>query len=322
MNRLLLKKCLGEARLLWLASAAVMYSFCWVRVWLVSLLDMSRFQNVIEQFREYERFSPVPFEQLFTYTGRVAMTYDEPVTVLVVVIWAIARGTDCVSGELGRGTMEMLLAQPLSRLQVLGTQAGVTITGIVLLCVVSWLGVYTGVHTTTVEEEGPNKRFFIPWLNIEIPNPLASQEPVVSPMSDKTDANYFIPAAVNLFALGFFLAGLSSLMSSWDQYRWRTIGIVIGIYIIQLIMKVVALAADDLAWMSAITFFTAYEPEAIVNVAVNSTADAWSIFAIREEGKFSVLGPFGYDLALIALGCFSYLGAGIIFCRRDLPAPL
>jgi len=76
MNRALLKKCIGEAQCLWLACAAALFAFCWFRVWLVSRLAMGQFESIIENFREYERFSPVPFEQLFTYTGRVAMMFS------------------------------------------------------------------------------------------------------------------------------------------------------------------------------------------------------------------------------------------------------
>ena len=148
MNRALLRKNISEARLLLLASVLVMFAFCWVRVWIVSLLPTDRFKTIIEQFREFERFLPVPFEQLFTYPGRIALTYDELIVVMCVVIWAIARGSDAVAGELGRGTMEVLLAQPVGRLQVLATQAVVTVTGVAVLAVASWLGLYAGIHTT------------------------------------------------------------------------------------------------------------------------------------------------------------------------------
>ena len=34
------------------------------------------------------------------------------------------------------------------------------------------------------------------------------------------------------------------------------------------------------------------------------------------------LGGLGYDSILIGLGLVAYLGAAVIFCHRDLPAPL
>ena len=50
------------------------------------------------------------------------------------------------------------------------------------------------------------------------------------PMSDLMDPSVLAHASVNLFALGVMLAGFTTVMSSWDRYRWRTIGIVSGIY--------------------------------------------------------------------------------------------
>jgi len=299
-----------------------MYSFCWARVWVVSLFEMSRFKVIIEQFREYERFSPVPFEQLFTYAGRIALTYDEPIVVVSVSLWAIARGSDCISGEIGRGTMEMLLGQPISRVQVLWTQAAVTIAGIALLSFTSWLGVYTGIMTVSVEEPAPRETWTIPLLGVELPNPLAKEKTQMTPMSEKVDEGVFVPAAFNLFALGFFLAGLTSLFSSWDRYRWRSIGLVVGIYMFQMIVKVLALASDRLHWLLNCTFFTAYEPERFVSIAANDPQQTWALVLRDDAGRLLDLGPLGYDSLLIGMGLLAYAGATIVFHRRDLPPPL
>src|SRR5688500_13671188 len=105
MNRALLRKCLLEAQWLFSACAVAVFAFSWVRVWLVSRLDMGQFKTVIETFREeLEKFLPFTVDALFTYTGRIAVIYEEAVIVLCMVVWAVARGTDAVSGELGRGT--------------------------------------------------------------------------------------------------------------------------------------------------------------------------------------------------------------------------
>jgi ABC-2 type transport system permease protein len=321
INRLLLKKSIAESRLLLIACVAAVYSFCWTRVWLVSQFSMVQFQTVLEQFREYERFSPVPFEQLFTYTGRVALMFDEPIVVFSVSLWAIARGSDCISGEIGRGTMEMLLAQPVSRLQVLWSQASVTLAGVAVLALASWLGVYTGIMTNSVEESVV-RSWTIPWLQIELPNLFAEKEVRQIPLRQEIDPAHLAPAAVNLFALGVFLAGLTTLLSAMDRYRWRTIGLITGFYVVQMILKIVGLAADHLAWLGRCTFFTAYEPERFVSIAMRTPEATWS-FALRDaSGAWLELGPMGYNFLLIGLGMTAYLAATLIFQRRDLPAPL
>lgn len=321
LNRSLINKSIVESRLLLVCCMTALFGFCWTRVWLVSQFEMSRFQTIVEQFQQFERFFPVPFEQLFTYAGRIALTYDEPIVIVCMSLWAIARGSDCISGEIGRGTMEMLLAQPVSRLQVLGSHALVTLVGTGLLAAASWLGIYVGIQATIVDEPAPVARLTIPWFDIELPNPLAQPEMQRVPMRERVEAAWFVPAAFNLFSLGVFAAGLSTLLSAVDRYRWRTIGIVVGIYLVQMTLKIVGLAADHLSWLGRLTFFTAYEPERFVSVAIYNARFTWSIWFQDPQGQW-VLGPLGYNLILLGLGAACLVGAGIAFRRRDLPAPL
>jgi ABC-2 type transport system permease protein len=322
LNRAVLKKCLVEARLLFAATAAMLFAFCWVRVFIVSRLQMSQFAAIVEQiWDQFKDFSPVPLAQLLSYTGRIAIGYNEPIVVFGISIFAIARGSDAVSGELGRGTMEMLLAQPVSRLQVLYTQALVTISCLFLLCVLTWAGTTTGIYTTQVTEEAPPPTLKIPGLGISIPLSLRKPEKVKVPMRERTEPKYFAPGAVNLFCLGVALAGFSTLASSFDRYRWRTIGIVVTCYVVSLILKILGQAIDDLAWMQKLSLFTAYEPQKFISLAVHDPAHLWALTMTNSQGKFE-LGPLGYNLILLTIGGVSYLAAGVVFHKRDLPAPL
>src|SRR5205814_4243759 len=133
-------------------------------------LETSQFATIIEQFwDDFKDFWPVSLEQLLSYTGRIAVGYNEPIVVFGVCIFAISRGSDVVSGELGRGTLEMLLAQPVSRLQVLYTQAAVTLVCLAALCALTWLGTAAGMYTTYVKEDLPPPALSIPLAGITIP---------------------------------------------------------------------------------------------------------------------------------------------------------
>ena len=100
MNRILVKRYLHDAKWLWLSCALSLFSYCWLRVWMVTLFNMSRFEKVLEQFKHLEKFSSVPFTELATYTGRIAIAFDEPIVITSIVIWAVARSSDSISGEL------------------------------------------------------------------------------------------------------------------------------------------------------------------------------------------------------------------------------
>jgi ABC-2 type transport system permease protein len=319
----LIKKCFSEARLLFASVGVLLFAVCWLRVFIVTRLQTSQFATIVEQFwDEFKDFWPVSLEQLLSYTGRIAVGYNEPLVVFSVCIFAIARGSDVVSGELGRGTLEMLLAQPVSRLQVLYTQAAVTLVCLVALCGLTWAGTAAGIHTMSVKEDVPPPSIGIPGLRIRIPLTLKKPEKIRVPMSEKTKASYFGAGAFNLFCLGAALAGFSSLLSSLDRYRWRTIGIVVAAFAISLLLKIFGQAVREVAWLQYFSLFTAYEPQKFVSIAVHDSTHLWSVAMYNSEGRFVEPGPLGYNLIMLGVGGTSYLLAGIVFHRRDLPAPL
>lgn len=320
IDRMLVRKYVGQSFLLWAGCAISLFAFCWVRVWVVSLLDMGQFRTIVDQFREYERFSPIAFDQLLTYAGRVGMTYDEPVVIFCVVVWSIARGSDVVSGELGRGTLEMVLAQPISRTRLLLTHAVVSTIGLCLLVVLGWLGMWIGVQLTTVEETVPPPTIRVPLLNVIVPLAVGEPQTIEVAMRDRIDCSDFIGSSLNLFALAFFLLALSTLMSSWDRYRWRTVGVVITIYVLQLVMFGLGKAADQLQWLTYLSYFALYRPQQIAQAAIQyGPAAAWQLTPVDDT---MLIGPLASTLILMAMGIAAYVAAVRIFARRDLPAPL
>jgi ABC-2 type transport system permease protein len=319
MNRSLLKKAVRESYLLFGSCASVLFLFCWVRVWITSRLEMGRFRSILENLPEaWQRLAPVPLEQLFSYEGRIAVTYEEPVVYMMMAIWTIARSSDAVSGGLGRGTMEMLLAQPVSRKQVLLTHTAVTLLGVALLASIAYAGSCVGIATTTAMVDAEPVR--VPLLGLDIP--FTAGPPQETPMSTLVEPLVLLPAALNYFALGVFLVGFTTLLSSCDRYRWRTIGLTVGFYVIQTIFELIGLAVESLHWVKLVTFFSAYEPIRFVSQAVARPEVQWAFWSRDVDGVWQGLGPLGSDALLAGLGVAGITAATLIFSRRDLPAPL
>ena len=126
MNRAILKKCLTEVRLLFAACAVCLFLFCWVRMFIVSRIPSQSFAAIIEQLLgalgDMKDILPVPLSQFLSYSGRVALTYDEPVVVFSLSIFAIARGSDAISGELNRGKLGRLLVACRKQFAILHIQ--------------------------------------------------------------------------------------------------------------------------------------------------------------------------------------------------------
>jgi ABC-2 type transport system permease protein len=320
IHRILIRKYIGQSMLLFLSCGAALFAFAWLRVWVVSLLDMGQFETILDQFRQFEKFAPVGFDTLFSYPGRVGMTYDEPIVILCTVIWCIARGSDVVSGELGRGTLEMLLAQPIRRTTLLWSHATVSIVGLALLCLLVWAGVGVGVYATTVSESVEPPAFRIPILNLDVP--LSVDDPVKEevPLRDRVDVRTYAASTFHLFALGFFLLGLTSMLSALDRYRWRTVGTVVSFYVLQVVMFGLGKATERLDWLLSFTIFSCYKPQKMTSMVTSGGLTApWSLTSATPE---AMLPPLAYPLILIGLGICCYGIAATCFRRRDLPAPL
>lgn len=320
MNHVLVRSYIKQASLLFCSCAVALFAFAWIRVWVVSLFDMGEFTELLDMFRQYEKFAPIGFDALATYQGRVCMTFDEPVVIFCTVVWCISRGSDVVSGELGRGTMEMILAQPISRAKLMWSHAAVAVGGLALLCLCVWGGIAVGVSLTTVAETVPKPAFEIPGLGWKLP--LQFGEPIKEsfPLSQRVRIGYYAAATFNLFTFGFFLLGLATLFSSLDRYRWRTVGGVMAVYMLQLVMFGLGKAAESLSWLKSLSFFNCYRPQKICLLAADGESAApWSLVTVMPE---STLPPMWYPLMLLVFGVICYAFAFRAFSRRDLPAPL
>jgi ABC-2 type transport system permease protein len=319
LRKALRRKYFSESWLLWSAIAVGISIFCWVRVRVVGEFDTSQFRQIVDLLpKDWRKFSSVDFDWLVSYLGRTALTLDEPMLLMLISSWVIVRGSDVVSGELGRGTMEMLLAQPVSRMKVWWTHAWWTFVGMIGLVFITWLFMAVGIWTTSVEETSYME------LNLGITQvPLTFAEPVTETiaMSSKVNPLLFLPGVVNLFSLCFFLGGFSAWCSSMDRFRWRTLGIVAAFYFLQGGMKVLAMASESLSWIRFVTVFGYYGPANSIEAAQRSFLNCFALFKVGTQGQL-MPAPLLNNLLLLSLGALLYVWGSRIFKSRDLPAPI
>ena len=278
MNRALWIKAIVEARLLLAACMLLLFVFQWIYVWVTSLVKLGPLYTFLTELPEHlTGILGAPIEEVATIEGRIALGYIDPTMVVTAAVWSISFGLDVVGGDLNRGSMAMLLSSPVRRAEVLVAHAAVTVVGAALIALSAVLGTAMGVWTVTLEAE--------------------------------VAAATFLPAATNLFALTFFVCGITTLASSVDSVRWRTVGLIGGFYIVQVIMEVLSRSAPVLSWLKWFTFLGAYEPQSIITRMLDDPAGAWWLAA-------------QFNAVLLGLGLLGYALALALFCRRDVPAPL
>jgi ABC-2 type transport system permease protein len=322
VNGALLRKTFNDARWLLLACAALLFAFSWIRVFIVASIELHQFQRLARNLPELiQRLSPVPLDRLISYPGLIGFTYEEPLVYLIMAVWAIARGSDIVSGEISRGTMEMLLAQPISRLQYLATHSLVNLAGVLVLAAAAHFGTYAGIHTAKVKLPARGT-FTVPFFGIELESRETEREYRYVPISTYVKQTPFWVAPANYACLGVFLLGLATGLSAADRYRWRTIGIAVGVYVVQSVIELTAMAIERCRWMLHLTFFSAYEPVAFITESVRDPSSPWRLLARESTGRLPDLGPLGCNLTLLLLGTIGLVVGATIFTRRDIPAPL
>jgi len=263
MNRALWRKSLADAWLQLLISCVLLILFGWLFVWLMSLFRIPAWGRMLDLLPKFvERLLGLPLANLATPTGQVSVLYVHVITMLVCVGWALGRGSDPIAGEIGRGTMDLVLTLPVWRAAVLAVPAIVATAGAAVVVASLWLGTWIGLRTVDL---GAN-----------------------------LSARQFLPGAVNLFAMTFCLTGLTALVSSWSRDRWRVILTTGAVFIISMILKMVARMWEPGAWLRYLSFLTAFEPQRLILLPEEGLG-----VALRYNGTLLALGLISYLMAAV-----------------------
>jgi ABC-2 type transport system permease protein len=102
---------------------------------------------------------------VFSLPGAIAVGYIHPIAIILVSIFAIGFASSAVAGERQRGTLEVLLARPISRRAVYATLLVAVLSFIALVLIASSLGTLLGAGVVGVAGELAVERLPLLWLN-------------------------------------------------------------------------------------------------------------------------------------------------------------
>lgn len=228
---------------------------------------------------------------LFRTTDMLSVGYVDPLVIVILCVWAIGRAAGVIVGELDRGTMELLLAQPVARYRLILAHFCVDVVAILVLCLSLWAGNWLGLTLVEIKEvSGPSQGALIsPWI--------------------------FGPALKSVAALLFAISGYTMWLSAMGRFRGRVLGLAVLVTLLQFLIHVVGQLWDAVACLRPFTVFYYYQPQALI-LHQRGTVDLARVWPLSQPLVVNgavvlvVVGAVGYGLALWT------------FCRRDLPAPL
>jgi ABC-2 type transport system permease protein len=296
MNLILMRKLLRDLRtgLIVVCVLLAAFEFLWCKATEQSIRVVRAFENQIGGFQSMMENviskqdsgkmmqkivggDNVTFGHAF---DSLTIGYVHPLALTILCVWAIGRSAGVVAGELDRGTMELLLAQPIARWRVITTHFVVDLVTIPLLCLCMWVGTLVGTYV-----------FDLTHLTAGDTKPI--------------DPWYIGAALPNIAALLFAVSGYTVLLSSASRFRTRVLGLAVLLALIMFLVNLLGQVWTNIEALRPFTVFYYYQPQAIILGIPGA-----ELQAVRNVAVLVAVGLAGYALALV------------IFCRRDLPAPL
>lgn len=324
MTSVLVRKLLRDIRWPLLVVGMLLFAFSafWVKIAQRVTTEIAPFFNIIgaagginrELFDEVIFKGPGKISQ--AVMGGAGINFERPndflsvellhpVVVILCSLWAVSRAAAAVSGELDRGTMELLLSQPVPRNRLILAHFLVDLLVIPVLCGCVVMGTQTGlalvgpfdVDYSILSKLPPNARRFVK------PGP---------PTLDVSAHRQWL-ATLNLAALVFALSGVTMFVSSLGRNRGHAMAIAGFVTVAMFVANVVGQLWDSVAFVRPATVFFYYQPQKIW------LHHDWS----ADLGEAIGGGPKVIGVAVLCgVGLSGYLLALRVFTRRDLPAPL
>jgi len=128
--------------LLWLAAGMLVFEF------LITKLapDVSRMQGLLDLL-------PPPVLDVFgaelratlSPSGFLAFGWVHPFALLMLGVWVVRVAAGSLAGEIGRGTMDLVAARPVSRAAIVAAAALALYGGLAVLCLAGWGGIAVGL---------------------------------------------------------------------------------------------------------------------------------------------------------------------------------
>jgi ABC-2 type transport system permease protein len=331
MTFILYRKLLRDVRtpLVVVCVILALFSGLWVKIAQRVTTEIFPFFSGLAQARS---FDPKIFDEvLFKGPGKVSQAvmggadvrFDRagdflavellhPVVLALTCIWAVGRAAGAVAGELDRGTMELLLSQPVPRGRLILAHLLVDLTVIPALTLSIMLGTNLGLAAV-----GP---FTVDYSTLD---KLEAQAPIPIPLKRPprvtelpVDAGPQWKGAVNLAALAFAVSGVTLAISSALRNRGQAIGLAALVVVLMFVANVLGQLWDAAAFLRPASLFFYYQPQKLwlYGDGFVDLGDAWA--GGSPLLKVPVLA------VLFGAGALGYVIALRTFTRRDLPAPL
>jgi ABC-2 type transport system permease protein len=215
------------------------------------------FKEIIESGLIPEQLTQFGGGDIFTLSGSIALGAIHPISLVLNSIFAVGFSTSAIAGERQRGTLEVLLARPISRRATYVTLLAATLSFVGAALLATTLGAIVGSAIGGVLDELAVNMLPLLWLN------------------------------------GFLLFGAIAALGlaasvSFDRLS-PALGIAVGVVVVMYFLEVLGTFWPDAQGLQPYSLFHYFQPKAILEGALSATdlalpaivavaAIAWALF--------------------------------------------
>jgi ABC-2 type transport system permease protein len=154
--------------------------------------------------------------QMDNLSGLIAIGYNHPLVLVLYMLFAVGVPTGLLTGEVQRGSMELILSRFVTKTQVYVCAGLITLTGMFALVIVMFLGTVTATHIYTFSEPIPLYCFFQTAINGGL---LASAVGAIALLSAAACRNRAraVGLAAAYIVTSYFIAILADW---WPRMKW------------------------------------------------------------------------------------------------------
>lgn len=141
--------------------------------------------------------------------GLITIGYNHPFVMFLFMLFAVGTPTGLLAGEVQRGTMELILSRPVTKIQVYICAGILTLAGMFALDMMMFLGTVASVHIFTFQDRVPLDVFFRIAINGGL---LASTFGAFSLLCAGTFGRFYAAVGVSVafLVINYFVAVISN----------------------------------------------------------------------------------------------------------------
>lgn len=125
----------------------------------------AQFKQLVDRGMLPQQFADFAGGDVFSLSGAIALGFVHPISVALVSVYAVGFASSAVAGERQRGTLEVLLARPLSRREIYATLLVACLSFIAVVIAAQILGSALGAVAFGVGGEVSAANLVLLWFN-------------------------------------------------------------------------------------------------------------------------------------------------------------